>query len=493
MHDGASSMTRAGFGGALSALLLAALLAGAGAMSSRPTTVAPDRSAQAAGAGFDRFFAPTPTPCAIFEPGTPQEYVNRIAAELAQRAATSRYDLQGNIWSFSTGKTLRYSFMADGVVIGSQFTGDSFGPNVINARMNELFGGNTALWKSLFAQAFARWSLITGIQYVLVGDDGAAWGAAGSAARGDIRIAMRPIDGAGGILAFNNFPSSQGDGGDMVLDSAETTWSLAADNYRRLRNVVMHEHGHGIGLSHICPIELTKLMEPFLATNFDGPQHDDVRGAQAMYGDRYEPNGTTATAGQLGFLNFGATVSLSELGLRDISDSDLFAITVPSGTRLSVIATPDGFVYNQSEQAATGACNPAAPFDSSTLANLQLSILNANGQIVRTVNDNSYGAAERILNYALPSSGVFYIRVAPAQFVNSSARSQLYTLDLSTRNAATPCPWDLTADGLVNSDDLTQLLALWNSTGPVGDVNLDGRVNATDLTLMLGNWGVCPP
>jgi len=423
--------------------------------------------------------------------------VERVTrAMLENAAATARYDLNGAVWDFTAGKQLTYSFVPDNVYIDPGFPGDPGGPNVINARMNELFGGNTALWKSLFAQSFARWSSITGIVYTEVTDDGASWGSGtgNPPRRGQIRIAARNIDGAGNILAFNAFPSSTGGGGDMVLDSSESSWANENNNYRRIRNVVMHEHGHGLGLNHVCPINISKLMEPFLAISFDGPQHDDIRGGQAMYGDRYEPNNNTGQATFLGFQPFGASLFIDEVGIRDIGDPDVFSMAVPQNARLSVVVTPDGFPYNQEPQDFNGACGPGEAFNSANLANLQISILGSTGQVLASANTTGFGGTEQILNYALPAGGgLVHVRVAPFTMSSGTARSQLYSLAISLRSALTPCPGDLTGDGLVNSDDLAQLLSLWTGPGPAGDLDGSGRVDAQDLSVMLGQWGACPP
>jgi hypothetical protein len=45
----------------------------------------------------------------------------------------------------------------------------------------------------------------------------------------------------------------------------------------------------------------TKLMEPFLSTNFYGPQHDDILGAQTLYGDDYESNDAAITGNFIGY------------------------------------------------------------------------------------------------------------------------------------------------------------------------------------------------
>src|SRR5262249_8434326 len=148
--------------------------------------------------------------------------------------------------------------------------------------------GGRATWVAKFQQCFNRWQALSGLSYqrITVGgndwDDGANFhiSAGQNGTRGDIRIGMRTIDGGGGILAFNNFPSD----GDMTLDAADGgNFASANGDFLFLRNTVMHEHGHGIGLAHVCPSNATKLMEPFISTNYDGPQHDDIRAAHKYY------------------------------------------------------------------------------------------------------------------------------------------------------------------------------------------------------------------
>jgi hypothetical protein len=92
----------------------------------------------------------------------------------------------------------------------------------------------------------------------------------------------------------------------MVLDSLDmATFADSTGDYRALRNVLMHEHGHGLGLAHIEPALGNHLMEPFLATAFEGPQEDDIRGAHYLYGDWAEANDAmgseTFVGGPLGF------------------------------------------------------------------------------------------------------------------------------------------------------------------------------------------------
>ncbi len=59
----------------------------------------------------------------------------------------------------------------------------------------------------------------------------------------------------------------------------------------------------------------------------------------------------------------------------------------------------------------------------------------------------------------------------------------------------TPCPADLSEDGVVNPIDLGLLLTFWGTDGqnnPQADIDGDGYVGPTDLGLLLGAWGACP-
>jgi hypothetical protein len=47
-------------------------------------------------------------------------------------------------------------------------------------------------------------------------------------------------------------------------------------------------------------------------------------------------------------------------------------------------------------------------------------------------------------------------------------------------------------DGQVNVNDLLSLIAVWDTTSPVGDINYDGTVDIEDLLLLIAAWGACP-
>ena len=171
--------------------------------------------------------------------------------------------------------------------------------------MDSLYG-DISVWQPIFQQALDEWTAVAGITYVYEpNDDGVGMNTGGSdgvaGVRGDVRIGAAFIDGNSGVLAYNYFPDS----GDMVLDSADNFYNQLGGQSIRLRNVLSHEAGHGIGLSHVESSTDAFLMEPFIQTSFTGPQEDDKRGSGRGYGDYLENDDSFGTAIDLGNFSSG--------------------------------------------------------------------------------------------------------------------------------------------------------------------------------------------
>lgn len=427
-----------------------------------------------------------PQSCALFAPGTPWERVEEVTAAL-HGDENLRFSLQGSTW-FGQGNsgTLTYSFPPDGLTIPAAIQGEPTAPNEIHARLNTIFAsqGGEPFWKDLFKQVFDRWTEITGVEYIEVSDDGASWGSSGSATRGDIRIVMKPIDGAGGVLAYNRFPNG---GGDMVLDRAEN-WGSTFANYRFFRNIVSHEHGHGLGFLHVCPAVGEKLMEPFLNTSFDGPQLDDIRAGIFNYGDRNSPNQSAGQATSLGALNIDDSATMEEVGLRNNNDVDYYSFTAPSGALATITVSPIGVTYVQGPQ--TQQCDGGNSFNALTIMDLQFSLRDSNDNVLASVNQTGFGEAEELVEFDLPGAGEYFIRVSAA---DSNGVAQVYTMDVALSGLpAEPCPADITGDGQVGSADLAIVLGEWGEMGSIANISGSGQVGSGDLAIVLGNWGACP-
>lgn len=385
---------------------------------------------------------------ACFAEGTPQEVIDAFTTAMQNLEdgawpgeLGTQYQI-GSRWTGSQGdpRLLRWSFVPDGLSI-SNGIGEGVAPSNLFAQMDAQYSGNRALWISKFTQTFARWSQLTGLTYQRVTaagvdwDDGAAWGSSGSATRGDVRIAMKPLDGVNGVLAYNSFPQN----GDMVIDSGDIArWGNSSNDYRNLRNVVAHEHGHGIGISHVCPVANTKLMEPFLSTVFDGPQHDDIRAGQRHYGDPSEPDNTAATAKDLGSIepgspvtkgpvpapsvNFGSVLSIDANG-----EQDWMKFTTTGARNVTITVTPIGTTYGDNAQNTN--CTQTATTNSLTIANLAVQLYGTDGTtVLATADAQAAGVAESISNFALASPGTFFVRVYET---NTPAQAQLYHITVS--------------------------------------------------------------
>ena len=347
------------------------------------------------------------------------------------------YYLNGGQWPT---KNLTWSLVPDGTILDDGVT-----PSNLFAQMDAKFSGNRALWIAKFQQIFDRWSQLSGHTYtrIKVGandwDDGVAYSnttGAGSATRGDLRIGGMNIDNQWNILAYNYYPTY----GDMVVDTTEDWAGQSGSDYRFLRNTLGHEHGHGLGIAHVCPVNTTKLMEPFLTTNFDGPQQDDVRACMQRYGDKYENNGTAATATALGAataggaaLNLGEEIATrpantSSLSLGNNTDVDFFTFNINRRAAVNVTLTPIGTTYLDGPQNSNGSCTAGTNFNALAVKDLVLTVYGGDGTtVLGSANATAAGGIETA-RVILPNSGNYYARVTQNA---ATTQSQMYKISVT--------------------------------------------------------------
>ncbi len=378
-------------------------------------------------------------------PDTPQEIVDLFTFG---SSFDGRYNQTGRWSSTASGSTgnqgdpitLTYGFPPDGITIPSM-SGFPSGTNQFNAWMNSLYGNQT-VWKPIFDQVFTRWGQLCGITYVYEpNDDGVTMNQNPGVlnVRADVRIGAKTLDGGSGVLAYNNFPND----GDMVLDAFDSFYNNTSNVSRGLRNVIAHEHGHGLGMLHVCPIQQTKLMEPFVSTSYDGPRHDDVRNSHRHYGDPFEPNNSTGQATDLGTFGVGGSANVglvpsptipssSVLSIDANAEVDYFRFQVSQPVSINVTVLPLGLTYDDSDQSCpgqSGSCCSGNNVDTLSICDLAFDILASNGTtVLATRNATTAGNAETLNGTSLNTVGTYYIRVYET---NAPIEVQLYRLNLS--------------------------------------------------------------
>jgi hypothetical protein len=334
--------------------------------------------------------------------------------------------------------TIRWSIVPDGTNIVSETPNSSL-IAAFDAEFGNGGGGSdltTRPWFFIFSQSFDRWSQVAGLDYVYTSDDGVELHQdnPGSSTRGDVRIGAVDF-GNSGVIAYNYFPNF----GDMVIDTDDISggFALAANNNRWGRNVVMHEHGHGIGINHLDSSTNRFLMEPFIDDFFDGPQFDDILSAQRHYGDVLEKNGGNDTAGTaygFGTLAMGSTTSIgfdandavvaatdvSFVSIDDDSDLDYYSFTIDELAEITIDLAPLGPTYQEGSQGGS-----QSSFVASALSDLTLTLFNTDGTSVLGFSNNSgLGGMEQIIDELL--AGTYFVQVA-----GLNNMIQMYQLDLS--------------------------------------------------------------
>ena len=391
-------------------------------------------------------------PC--FTPGTPIALVTAFetavfgdVVDTGERFnQTTRWVNTANTSGAQQGDpvTLTYSFPSDGVSVPNGI-GEGVGPNALNSFMDGIYG-NRNTWRTIYDDMFAEWGDLSGNTYVLENndDDSTLFNFDGvNGVRGDLRMAGKTIDGNSNVLAYNFFPPN----GDMVIDTADNFYNTTTNDSQRLRNILSHEHGHGFGALHVCPVQQTKLMEPFISVAFTGPQFDDILNIQRHYGDRFEDpgNDSAGNATSLGSFSIGNSQTLTQLSIDDNADSDFFAVTANEDLFLSVTVRPQGFEYLEGSQNGDGSCQAGSPYNPLLFQDLNIAILDTNGTFVLDSADATGAGGNESVEDTINAGGTYFIRVQGSGANNIQA----YELDIEAQtipfqtldlNLATPVP-----------------------------------------------------
>lgn len=352
----------------------------------------------------------TPLVSAVLHPDTPPERIPELLERLRQfyeypqDPSKSSYNKTvrwlATATDASTGLegdpiTLTWSIVPDGTTIDG-------GVSVLQSVFDAWFPDH-ATWVDRIRDSFIRWDVRTGVTHIEEVDDGAihpdSSGRLG--VRGDSRIGGRSYDGPFGVLAYNFYP----DNGDMVIDTDDAgSFANAANGYRFLRNTIMHEHGHGLGLGHVIPVNQTKLMEPFISTAYLGQQDDDIRGGQKHYGDTREQNDDSLSATVLPPIPDSTRVT--QLSLDKGGDIDWYRFTTNGGEDVSIEIDPIGSTYDVGPDPGT----PTTVKTDSVL-NLQFALYDAAGNQLALRDTAGLGGTEILTDFPAPVAADYLIRV----------------------------------------------------------------------------------
>ena len=288
----------------------------------------------------------------------------------------------------------------------------------------------------------------------------------------------------------------------MVIDTGDTNfYGNPSVNYIRLRNVLMHEAGHGLGYSHVESSDSAFLMEPFINLSFDGPQMDEIRGIHRGYGDRLEEAGGNDSIGlavSIGSADVGMTQlaigtdatdstvipasAVDFVSIDDDGDTDFFSFDVSGTGTADFRLMPKGPTYRQGPQGGG-----QSTFNAKTVSDLTLAVYDSSQSLVQTVNNAGAGGDELLNGFDLDQAGTYYVRVT-----GSADNVQLYTLevDLDIGEAAGP-DGDFNDDGSYNCQDIDALVTEIAAGTNLADFDLttDGIVNAADLAAWLVEAG----
>jgi hypothetical protein len=493
---------------------------------------------------------------AFFAPDTPQSYVDlyshkkdkdhtdlgqdlffpeEIIPTYRQSYRWTRTALSGSNSNLGDPMTVTWSIAPDGTIIPG-FNGEPQAPSNLVNFLSSIYGSNSPgdgnytnePWFDEIKSTFDRWSQVSGLTYIYEpNDDGITfsnstsstyWGVWGT--RGDVRVGGHPIDGNSNILAYNFYPTV----GDMVIDSPDSFYNTISSNSIRLRNVLVHEEGHGLGLAHVESSDGNFLMEPYLNTVFDGPQFDDIMGAHRAYGDFYEGfasatealnahqsgnpkppgNDTYSNATSLGVLSNGVTKSIGTnafdalqtitpamtdfVSIDDNSDTDFYSFTITNPSSVDLTLIPKGPTYQEGPQGGT-----QSPFNAKAQSDLSLFVYSIDGTtLLGSSNTTGLGGTESIADLALSTLGTYYVRVSGAQDAVQMYQLELFATALSLIPGITVTTTSITTTEAGGAGTFNVVL----NTQPTSNVTInlsssdltEGIVSTNTLTFTPQNW-----
>ena len=292
------------------------------------------------------------------------------------KSAVSGVDYLDSGYQWANPSHITYSIVPDGVQWDHGITN-------LNATFNAKFGNGP--WQRAIAEALATWESVANINIAQVADSGLPFNTPGLAQGdprfGDIRFAGYAFPDDTTTLARTYFPppdTGTGSGDDEI----NTTMHFNLGSDYDLYSVMLHETGLALGLAEVT--NPSEVMYGIYTGIRAGLSAGDIAGIQGLYGPRTadvfqqqgQGLGISSAVDVTSELNAAHQVTLNNLSLATIGDTEYFSVVAPSfpGATLEVTAaagnisllSPQVSVLNAAGQALDVQGNPNAWGDNVT-------------------------------------------------------------------------------------------------------------------------------
>ena len=197
----------------------------------------------------------------------------------------------------ATFEGVKWSSSSSPVTVTWSFAETNLSTSSLPSGYTQFDSSISAQYRTVIQQAFAAWSAVANIQFVMVSDS----------ASSNIRLGNVNIDGVASPGGSSTLAETAYWGTGSRMQTAEVMFDVDAYSGSKLYSVAVHEIGHAIGLGH------STLMSAVMYASLNSQNQagvltaDDITGVQTLYGSA---SGTVPVVSSLGTLQSAFTYVL---------------------------------------------------------------------------------------------------------------------------------------------------------------------------------------